>query len=54
MCDSGWGYVTDEGEFFYDQSSGKFKSFVTIGTTEPDYDFAKSYLQVLHEDFLAK
>ena len=54
MCDSGWGYVTDEGEFFYDQSSGKFKSFVTVGNTEPDYDFAKSYLQVLHEDFLAK
>jgi phosphoglycerol transferase MdoB-like AlkP superfamily enzyme len=54
MCDSGWGYVTDEGEFFYDQSSGKFKSFVTTGTTEPDYDFAKSYLQVLHEDFLLK
>jgi phosphoglycerol transferase MdoB-like AlkP superfamily enzyme len=54
MCDSGWGYVTDEGEFFYDQSSGKFKSFVTTGTAEPDYDFAKSYLQVLHEDFLLK
>jgi phosphoglycerol transferase MdoB-like AlkP superfamily enzyme len=54
MCDSGWGYVTDEGEFFYDQSSGKFKSFVTTGTDEPDYDFAKSYLQVLHEDFLTK
>lgn len=54
MCDSGWGYITEEGEFFYDQSSVNFKSFLTNENRVPDYDFAKSYLQVLHDDFLKK
>jgi phosphoglycerol transferase MdoB-like AlkP superfamily enzyme len=54
MCDSGWGYISNEGEYFYDQSSTKFKCFVKNGNTEPDFDFAKAYLQVLHEDFLVK
>jgi len=54
MCDTGWGYITSEGEYFYDQSSGKFKSFLTNMNSEPDYSFAKSYLQVLHDDFLSK
>jgi hypothetical protein len=54
MWDSGWGYVSEEGEFIYDQNTGQFKSFETNGNAEPDYDFAKSYLQVLHEDFLKK
>jgi len=54
MCDTGWGYITNEGEYFYDQSSTKFKSFLTTGNAEPDFDFAKAYLQVLHEDFVSK
>jgi phosphoglycerol transferase MdoB-like AlkP superfamily enzyme len=54
MCDTGWGYISEEGEFYFDQSSEKFKTFLNNGSTEPDYDFAKAYLQVLHEDFLAK
>ena len=54
MCDTGWGYVSNEGEFYFDQNSAKFKSFVITGNTEPDYDFAKAYLQVLHDDFLSK
>ena len=54
MCDSGWGYISEEGEYYFDQNSAKFKSFETTGNTEPDYDFAKAYLQVLHEDFLVK
>jgi phosphoglycerol transferase MdoB-like AlkP superfamily enzyme len=54
VCDSGWGYISEEGEYYYDQSSGKFKSFLIHGNQEPDYDFAKSYLQVLHDDFLMK
>jgi phosphoglycerol transferase MdoB-like AlkP superfamily enzyme len=54
MCDTGWGYISEEGEFYFDQNSAKFKTFVTSGNTHPDYDFAKAYLQVLHEDFLAK
>jgi phosphoglycerol transferase MdoB-like AlkP superfamily enzyme len=54
MWDTGWGYISEEGEFIYDQNTGGFKSFLLTGNVEPDYDFAKSYLQVLHEDFLLK
>jgi phosphoglycerol transferase MdoB-like AlkP superfamily enzyme len=54
MWDTGWGYISEEGEFIYDQNSGHFRSFETNGNAEPDYDFAKSYLQVLHDDFLMK
>ncbi len=54
MWDSGWGYISKEGEFMYDQNSSSFKSFLLNGNAAPDYDFAKSYLQVLHEDFLLK
>jgi len=54
MCDSGWGYISEEGEYFYDQNLGNFKSFKTISATQPDFSFAKSYLQVLHDDFLTK
>ncbi|HSO86745.1 MAG TPA: sulfatase-like hydrolase/transferase, partial [Draconibacterium sp.] len=54
MCSTGWGYVTNEGEFYYDQGTGILKSFVTKNNAQPDLNFAKSYLQVLHEDFLLK
>jgi len=54
MWDTGWGYISEEGENIYDQNAGDFKSFVKFSSTEPDYDFAKSYLQVLHNDFLQK
>ena len=54
MWDTGWGYIAEEGEFIYDNNNSGFKSFLVKGNKEPDYDFAKSYLQVLHEDFLRK
>ena len=54
MCDSGWGYISEEGEYFYNQNSGDFQKFKVRGNGEPDFDFAKSYLQVLHDDFLVK
>jgi arylsulfatase A-like enzyme len=54
MWDTGWGYISEEGEFIYDQNTEQFRSFETTGNAEPNYDFAKSYLQVLHEDFLKK
>ena len=54
MWDTGWGYVSNEGEFIYEVNTGNFRSFKTVENTEPDYDFAKSYLQVLHDDFLMK
>lgn len=54
MCDSGWGYITGDGEFFYDQNSGDFIHFSTTENAKPDFGFAKAYLQVLHDDFLKK
>ena len=54
MWDTGWGYISAEGEFIYDQNTTQFRSFTTTGNKEPDYDFAKSYMQMLHEDFLKK
>ncbi len=54
MWDSGWGYISEEGEFIYNQNDNSFKSYFTNGSAQPDFDFAKSYLQVLHDDFLMK
>ena len=54
MCDSGWGYIVEGGEYFFDQNSGTLKSFTVKDNAKPDFDFAKSYLQVLHDDFLKK
>ncbi len=54
MWDTGWGYISEAGEFIYDKNTSDFKSFERNGNTETNYDFAKSYLQVLHEDFLLK
>ena len=54
IWDTGWGYISEEGEFIYDQNSGDFKTHKKYNENKPDYDFAKAYLQVLHEDFLTK
>jgi phosphoglycerol transferase MdoB-like AlkP superfamily enzyme len=54
MCDNGWGYISEEGEYFYEQNLGEFRSFFESEESEPDFDFAKSYMQVLHDDFLQK
>ena len=54
MWDTGWGYVSGEGEFIFDQNTGDFKTHKKYNEARPDYDFAKAYLQVLHDDFLQK
>ena len=54
MHDSGWGYVVENGAFFYNQNSGEFKVFNENENIQPDLNFAKSYMQVLHDDFLIK
>lgn len=54
MSDTGWGYVSDEGVYFYDLSIEEFRSYSVNKNTEPNFDFAKSYMQVLHDDFLKK
>lgn len=53
MLDSGWGYLVPEGEYYFDQNTGDF-------TKKPENhekfqpDFAKAFMQVLHEDFIRR
>jgi phosphoglycerol transferase MdoB-like AlkP superfamily enzyme len=54
MSNSGWGYITPEGKYFYDQSASKIITFEGVENPKPGFDFAKAYLQVLHNDFLKK
>ena len=54
MLENGWGYINDDGEYYYDQIAGDFKTFKQKENINPDFSFAKAYLQVLHEDFLNK
>ena len=54
MLDNGWGFINNNGEYYYDQISGDLKSFNQEEISQSDAEFAKAYLQVLHEDFLLK
>lgn len=54
MLDNGWGFVNNNGEYYYDQITGDFKSFNQKEISQSEAEFAKAYLQVLHEDFLLK
>lgn len=54
MTDNGWGYISEEGTYYFDQTTRDFKIFRQAENAQPDFDFAKSYLQVLHHDFLSK
>lgn len=54
MSNSGWGYITPEGKYFYNQSTSEFITFEGVENPKPGFDFAKAYLQVLHDDFLKK
>lgn len=54
MTDNGWGYVTPGREHYYDNSANNFKTFYAETAANTDLEFAKAYLQVLHEDFLKK
>ncbi len=54
MSNSGWGYITPEGRYFYDQATSKIITFNGVENPNPGFDFAKAYLQILHEDFLKK
>lgn len=50
MLDSGWGYVTEEGEFYFDQNARNFIRKPEKFTE--DLARPKAYLQVLHDDFI--
>lgn len=52
MLDSGWGYVTPEGKFYFDQN---IRDFVSKAETKAvDLSFPKAYMQVLHDDFIGR
>ncbi len=51
MLETGWGYVTPEGSFYFDQSR---KDFSPTGVKPSDPLFPKAFMQLLHEDFLSR
>ncbi len=51
--DSGWGYVTPEGEYYFDQNIRDFARKPNLKTSE-DLQFPKAYMQVLHDDFISR
>jgi phosphoglycerol transferase MdoB-like AlkP superfamily enzyme len=54
MHNTGWGFINNTEKFFYDRATGEIKVFSRAGNKTPDFDFAKAYLQLLHDDFLSK
>ncbi len=54
MHDTGWGFIDKKQKFFFNRNTKKFKIFKIEKDCKPDFDFAKAYLQVLHNDFLNK
>ena len=53
MLDSGWGYVTPEGEYYFDQNIHDFARKPKQETSD-NLQFAKAYMQVLHDDFIGR
>lgn len=51
--DSGWGYVTSEGEYYFDQNIHDFARKPNLKTSD-DLQFPKAYMQVLHDDFIGR
>ncbi len=54
MHDTGWGTITKTEAAFFDRGTGQFKIYNSRKNVKPDFDFAKAYLQLLHNDFLSK
>ncbi len=53
MLDSGWGFVTTDGEYYFDQNLHDFVRKPN-GKSSDDLLFPKAYMQVLHDDFIAR
>jgi phosphoglycerol transferase MdoB-like AlkP superfamily enzyme len=51
MLETGWGYVTPEGSYYFDQNR---KDFTPAGVKPSDQLFPKAFMQMLHEDFLSR
>lgn len=54
MLDSGWGYITPSGSYYFDQDDGDFEQNPIGGKNPEDLAFPKAYMQVLHNDFLKR
>lgn len=54
MLDSGWGYITPFGWYYYDASINRFLEKPSRKNYPDEEKFAKAYLQTLHDDFLKK
>lgn len=54
MLDAGWGYIVPGGKYYFPVNTGEFQPFGQPQNAQPDFDFAKAYMQVLHNDFLSK
>ena len=54
MCDSGWGYVTPEGKFYFDQNANDFVTKPAVMGKPVDLLAPKAYMQVLHDDFIGR
>ena len=53
MHDSGWGYVTPEGEYYFDQNIHDFVLKPNLKALI-DKQSPKAYMQVLHDDFISR
>lgn len=53
MLDSGWGYVTPEGEYYFDQNVRGFAR-KPGQKTSGDLQYPQAYMQVLHDDFIGR
>jgi phosphoglycerol transferase MdoB-like AlkP superfamily enzyme len=51
--DSGWGYVTPQGEYYFDQNIRDFARKPNMETSD-DLQLPKAYMQVLHDDFIGR
>ena len=52
--DSGWGYVVPEGFYYFDQGIRNFVANPANQAKSVDLEFPKAFMQVLHDDFIAK
>ena len=54
MLNDGWGFISPAGQFFYDQNQDSFQTFQNNEAYMPNFEFAKAYLQVVHDDFIKR
>ncbi len=53
LLDTGWGYITPQGNYYFDQNAHNFAS-KPAAEKNIDLTFPKAYMQVLHDDFISR